>query len=61
MARLNNTRSASAWYQAITLAANNAEHPPGQHWDLSANAYVDDPTCEPGYHWDISTYRCVPD
>jgi hypothetical protein len=42
-------RSAAAWVQAMTLAAENAEAPPSKHFDLELNDYIDD-NCDEGYH-----------
>ncbi len=45
----------------LSIKNADAARPEGQHWDLSANAYVADPSCDTGYHFDLNTYKCVPD
>lgn len=60
MARISKIASATAWSQAITLKAKNADAPEGQMWSLEANAYVNQPTCDAGYHFSLDTYKCEP-
>jgi len=48
------------WLQVVTLNTKNVDAPEAKHCDLSANAYVDNPTCPEGYPWSNYTYKCEP-
>lgn len=54
-----NRRAAFAQF-AYWFSEKNRNAPPGKHFDLQVNDYVDD-NCDDGYHWDMDAYRCIPD